>query len=204
MLPIITSLLISKGRYFSIRFVFLLIILIQLIFGMYNSIVLNPCKDSKYSKIFVQTIEKSLQNSYKIGVSIHKPIPFWDFQADPRMCYACNFLKKIGPGYWANQISIPEDMSKLEFPERRTAIELSPFYRFNEQYKKEAPDYSFEKSQTAFINKYEVDFLVIEKGARHPAWLPGCTDTLFSDPVSGTTLAILRRPCFTSPSPDEK
>ncbi|HRJ16624.1 MAG TPA: hypothetical protein PLI34_16620, partial [Saprospiraceae bacterium] len=36
--------------------------------------------------------------------------------------------------------------------------------------------------------------------ARHPAWLAGCTDTLLTDPISGTILATLRRPCFVEPN----
>lgn len=200
MIPIITGMLMKRGRYHTLRFILLTAVLIQLVISMYNSIVLNPCRESNFLWTFIQKTEVLLDDKSKIGMSIHNPFFFPDFTADPRMCYSCNFLKKIGPGYWANQISIPEDMSRLEFPERRTAIELSPFYRFNEQYKREAPDYTFEKAQTAFINKHKVDFIVIEKGARHPAWLSNCTDTLLTDPVSGTILATLRRPCFVKPT----
>lgn len=196
MTPIAIAVLTTNGKNKALRFIILIIVFFQLVMGMYNSIVLYPYRDISYSRAFIQQTKNTLQGKSTIGVSVRTPIEYWDFQADPRMCYACNFLKKIGPGYWANQISIPEDMSKLEFPERRTAIELSPFYRFNEQYKREAPDYTFEKAQTAFINQYEVDFIVIEKGARHPAWLAGCTDTLLTDPVSGTQLMTLKRPCL--------
>lgn len=174
--------------------------LLQLLIGSGIGIFIGDSRESCYANEFNHNAVKLLSGTNTLGVSIHNPNIFEGFSADPRMCYACNFLKKIGPGYWANQISIPEDMTKLEFPERRTAIELSPFYRFNEQYKREAPDYTFEKAQTAFINKHEVDFIVIEKGARHPAWLAGCADTLLTDPVSGTILATLRRPCFVEPN----
>lgn len=175
-------------------------LILQLSAGIGLSFFLNQSRESCYSNTFKNRAADVLNDKNRIGVAVHEPTLYKILSADPRMCYACNFLKKIGPGYWANQISIPEDMTKLEFPERRTAIELSPFYRFNEQYKREAPDYTFEKAQTAFINKHEVDFIVIEKGARHPAWLAGCADTLLTDPVSGTILATLRRPCFVEPN----
>jgi len=203
MLPIIIAVLVMKlneGNPCRAAHILLGAIFFQLLTGMCNSIILFPYRESSYSTLFLQKAEILIVGNYRVGVAVHNPQIFPSFNADPRMCYACNFLKKIGSGYWTNQISIPEDMSKLEFPERRTAIELSPFYRFNEQYKKETADYSFEKAQTAFINKYEVDFIVIEKGARHPAWLPNCTDTLLTDPVSGTILATLRRPCHVNPT----
>lgn len=176
------------------------VLLIQMSWGVVNTFLFKHDKEVGYSHLFLNNTRQILQNKHQIGVSVIELGSYGTFQADPRMCYPCNFLKKIGSGYWANQISIPEDMSRLEFPERRTAIELSPFYRFNEQYKREAPHYTFEAAQTAFINKYEVDFIVIEKGARHPAWLANCTDTLLTDPVSGTILATLRRPCYVKPN----
>ena len=186
--------------YSSLKKSILTLTFLHLIIGSCIGVFLDESRESCFSQEFNSKTVNLLADKNLIGVSIHNPNIFEGFSADPRMCYACNFLKKIGPGYWANQISIPEDMSKLEFPERRTAIELSPFYRFNEQYKREAPDYTFEKAQTAFINNYEVDFIVIEKGARQPDWLPACTDTLLTDPVSGTILATLRRPCFVKPT----
>lgn len=174
-----------------------MVLFLQMSWGVLNTLFFKYDGEVCYDPLFLKESRQLLEYKNRIGISVITIGSYGTFQADPRMCYACNFLKKIGSGYWANQISIPEDMSRLEFPERRTAIELSPFYRFNEQYKKEAADYSFEKAQTAFINKYEVDFIVIEKDAPHPAWLRGCTDTLLADPVSGTILVTLRRPCFT-------
>ena len=184
----------------SFHRILLTVLFLQMFWGVFNTLFFKYDGEVWYDSLFLSEGRRVLENKNRIGLSVITIGSYGTFQADPRMCYSCNFLKKIGSGYWANQISIPEDMSKLEFPERRTAIELSPFYRFNEQYKREAPDYTFEKAQTAFINKHEVDFIVIEKGARHPAWLPNCTDTLLTDPVSGTILATLRRPCFVKPT----
>ncbi len=168
---------------------------VQLAFGVFNSSVIVHNRESRYTAGFIKAVETVLDDKNPMGVSVHDPGRYGTLTADPRMCYACNFLKKTGNHYWTNQISIPEDMNHLPYPERKTAIESSPFYRFKEKMRQNDPAYSFEKAQMEFINRYEVDFLVLEKDATPPRWLPHCTEQLIEDPESGTALVLLKRPC---------
>ena len=172
-----------------------MLIFAQLIFGVHQTFNKENNLDNSYAEAFIEQAERALQGKNPIGVAVIYPPRNYTYSADPRICYACNFLKKIGSNYWANQISIPEDMNNLPYPERKTAIELSPFYRFKEQMRQNDAAYSFDKAQMEFINRYEVDFLVLERDATPPRWLPHCTEQLIEDPESGTALILLKRPC---------
>lgn len=184
---------VARLKWISLSLAF--IIFAQLIFGIRQSLDTTGSMFNSYSAKFIEQTKRALLGKNRIGVSVIYPPRNITYSADPRICYACNFLKKIGDNYWANQISIPEDMNNLPYPERKTAIELSPFYRFKEQMRQNDPAYSFEKAQMEFINRYEVDFLVLEKDATPPRWLPHCVEQVIEDPESGTALILLKRPC---------
>ncbi len=185
----------STGRRKWIIGFLAVVIGLQLAFGAFQSLKSIHSRFNSYSVEFIEHTKRVLEGKNRIGVAVIYPPRSITYSADPRICYACNFLKKIGNHYWTNQISIPEDMNHLPYPERKTAIALSPFYRFKEQMRQNDPAYSFEKAQMEFINRYEVDFLVLEKDATPPRWLPPCTEQLIEDPESGTVLFILKRPC---------
>ncbi|MBK8703105.1 MAG: hypothetical protein IPN33_05475 [Saprospiraceae bacterium] len=147
-------------------------------------------RDSAVDKIFAAKASILLKNKNPIGVYFQNPSLITTYSADPRMCYICNLLKATGPGLWANDLAVPEDLDQLPFPERKTAIANSPFYRFLDKQKKSGEYSDYAAAQLAFVDRYGVDYVLVENGTTAPRGILSCTDTLLVEPYSGTQLLI--------------
>ncbi len=151
-------------------------------------------------KTFVNEAKKALAGKNKIGVAITntKKYLLSEFnltamiEADPRICLQCNFLKHVGSGYWANQLTVPSSLNELKYKERSTTVELSPFFRFMQKLKKENRYTNYEDAQLAFIKTYGVDFVVVENGSKIPDRIFELSTKVIEDPFSKTTLIILK------------
>ncbi|MBL7793726.1 MAG: hypothetical protein JNK77_15465 [Saprospiraceae bacterium] len=157
-------------------------------------------RDSAVDKTFAAKVSILLKNKNPIGVYFQNPLLITTYSADPRMCYICNLLKATGPGRWANDLAVHEDLDQLSFPERKTAIANSPFYRFLDKQKKSGEYAGYAAAQLAFVDRYGVDYVLVENGTTAPRGILSCTDTLLVEPYSGTQLLILKRPCVSSSS----
>jgi hypothetical protein len=157
-------------------------------------------RDSAVDKTFAAKVSILLTNKNPIGVYFQNPSLTTTYSADPRMCYICNLLKATGPGRWANDLAVPVDLEQLPFPERKTAIANSPFYRFLDDQKKSGEYSDYAAAQLAFVDRYGVDYVLVENGTTAPRGILACTDTLLVEPYSRTQLLILKRPCVSSSS----
>lgn len=188
--------LIATNRPISkLRVSAIVLLCIQLSYGFISTVFIYQQRDSVYASHFINNVSERLPGKNSIGVSINNLDILTTYNADPRMCIFCNFLKKVGDGYWANQISVPEKIENLKFMERKQAVELSPFYRFIQKQKKEGKYQGYEKAQLDFIDRYKVDFAVVEVGAPIPPQILSCADTVLVDNHSGVRLVLLKRPC---------
>ncbi len=158
-------------------------------------------RDNAVDKSFVEKVSHLLKNKNPVGAYFQTPSLITTYSADPRMCYMCNLLKATGPGRWANDLAVPEDLDQLPFPERKTAIANSPFYRFLDKQKKSGEYSDYAAAQLAFVDRYGVDYVLVENGTTAPRGILSCTDTLLVEPYSGTQLLILKRPCVSSSLP---
>jgi len=178
------------------RKILILLISAQLAYGVLSTVVSSLPKRPAVEKTFVLQVKEALKDRSKIGAFIVNQETMNSFTADPRMCLFCNFLKHIGNGYWANQINLPASLDEVKFKERTNATELSPFFRFLEMLKRENNYLNYEDAQMRFIQANAVDFIVIENGAAIPKGILNGTLSMISDPLSGTTVLLLRRTCL--------
>lgn len=172
-----------------------LLVSAQLSYGVFSTVQSSFPKRLHVEKAFVWQVKEALKNRTKIGASIVNLETADSFTSDPRMCLFCNFLKHIGSGYWANQINLPASLEEVKFKERTNATELAPFFRFIQKLKKENRYTSYEDAQTQFIQTYNVDYVVVEKGANLPVQIEYCVEATFTDTLSWTRVLILNRFC---------
>lgn len=186
----------SPEKKFNIfRKVVISLLALQIVYGVFATIELQQNRDSGVQTQFLEMAKNRLTGLNRLGVGISNPDNSNSFTIDPRICRYCNFLKQIGHGYWVNQLVLPISLDELPFKERSKAVELSPFFRFMNILKENKKMTTLEDAQVAFINNYNVDFAVIEKGAMVPIQIQRCVEKRFIDTYSGTTVLILKRPC---------
>ncbi len=177
------------------------ILVAHFIYGViFSNIFLVQRFELGVKKSFVNEAKEALIDRNKIGVAITntKKYALNEFdltamiEADPRICIYCNFLKHVGAGYWANQITIPSTLAELKYEERSTAVGLSPFFRFIQKLKKENRYTNYEGAQLAFIKKHRVSFVVVENGSAVPDKIYEMSTKVIEDPFSKTKLVILK------------
>ena len=185
----------------AVKKILLILMLGQFIYGtIFSNILMANKMELGVEKSFVQKAEAVLQDKNKIGAAITNTDKFapegYDLtayiEADPRICFFCNFLKHIGEGYWANQIDVPLSLNDLRNKGSATAVELSPFYRFVQKLKKEKKFTTLENAQMEFIKKYKIDFVVVEQGASIPEFILQKSEIILEDGFSNTKLVLLK------------
>lgn len=148
-------------------------------------------KQSGYGRDFIAETRQPLYSLRPLGAYLPNETEMDVWEADPRMCIPCNFLKAIGPNYWAFSISVPEDISQTAFPERMTAIMAAPFYQYIQQLKERGAYQSYEEAQLAFLKEANVEYVVVEKGAFVPETIRDIAVRELKDSLSGTRVLIL-------------
>jgi hypothetical protein len=108
----------------------------------------------------------------------------------------------IGQDYWVNRLDLAPSLDSLKYSEKRNSVSIAPFYQFMNQQKvngrwKDLAHQSAEwlEAQIDFINTMKVDFIVLEKDVTLPIHLSNCTERKIHDPISGTSIILLKRPC---------
>lgn len=150
-------------------------------------------RQSAYSHEFINDAESSLSSLSQLGGYLPNEDAMDVWEADPRMCTPCNFLKAIGNNYWAYSLSVPENISSTAFPERTTAIQAAPFYQYIQQLKKKGVYNSYEEAQLAFLKSANIGYIVVEKGALVPAAIQAMVSREIEDDLSGTKVLLLSR-----------
>jgi hypothetical protein len=178
-----------------IKNLLLIVFSLQLVYGTYSTLELIQRRDMGVEKQFLSKVAGSLKNTNKIGVCISNIKTITTYTLDPRICQYCDFLKLAGKGFWANQINIPLSYDEIRFKERTKAVEISPFYRFVKELEIQGSFTNINNAQIDFINKYDVDFVVVEKGAEATPEILNCTDYSIMDDFSKTKILFLKRPC---------
>ncbi|MEO1258569.1 MAG: hypothetical protein AAFZ15_07220, partial [Bacteroidota bacterium] len=188
---------IKKARAKNMLFTLLFL---QFIYGFFiSNIFMLKRFEPGVEKSFVQEVKVALADKNKMGAAITNIAKYsptgYDMtayiEADPRICFFCNFLKHVGAGYWANQISTPPSLENLRNKGSATAVRLSPFFSYIQQLKGENKYSTYEDAQLGFIRKYKVDFVIVEKGAPIPPGILKISKEIIEDPYSKTKLIIL-------------
>jgi hypothetical protein len=176
------------------RIIFLLSVITLLMYSAIATIFLFTQQEDPVSKDFLAKADKMLANvNNPIGGFINNKELENTYNADPRTCYACNFLKGLDKDYyWANNINVPESLESLKYPERTQAIKLSPFYRFIQYLKNNGTYKSYQDAQIQFINEYKVAFVILEKGATIPIDIANRSKQILQDSLTGHRLLLLK------------
>lgn len=171
------------------------IILVVLFWSFFQITLTRSTVQNFVGRKFLENSAVALQEKNPIGVAISNPVNENVFSTDPRMCLFGNFLGMVGKAYWVNSLSVPSGESEIRFPERKGAILRSPFYRYIQAQKQSGLFKDYEQACLDFIHAYNIDYLVVEKGAPIPEKIQTCANQTLEDPLSGTRLIILNRPC---------
>ncbi len=185
----------DPARFLREKFLFAGLIGSIFLWSFLQITVIRPQHPGSVSKDFLEEAMHALSGKKSFGGAIANPATLNPYSSNPRMCLYCNFLGMAGKGYWVNSLSVAADESGIRFLERKGAIMRSPFYRFIQTQKRSGIYKSYEQAQLDFINEQEMDFIVVEKGARVPEKIQACAGKTIEDPLSGTRLIILNRPC---------
>lgn len=182
---------------------------VLMLFSIINLLFFFHQKDTLGSKKFVEEVRKTLNDKNKIGVSISNPQLENIYTYDPRMCTYCGVLKMIGQDYWIHRLDLVPSLDSLKYPEKRNSVSIAPFYQFMKQQKKNGqwknlaqlsaePVYSkdrWHEAQIDFIHSMKADFIVLEKEVQLPMHLSTCVEKEMHDPISGTSIILIKRPC---------
>jgi len=143
---------------------------------------------------FLIEIQTALQKKNPIGVFI-KSMDIDDdhFRVSTYMFLFATELKMIGKSKWVNSISVPEDLDNFKFSERISDVSSSPFYNFIQELKQQNNYVNYELAQKGFIEKYNVDYILLEKGAILPNELEMMLSDFYEDEKSGIRLGIFKR-----------
>lgn len=170
--------------------------LVLTLYAIFATIFLEPQRERAVTTHFLMVLEKQLKGVNPIGASLTNRATENTYTVDPRVCLYCNFLKSIkNDRYWVYNLSLPENADSTLYPERKNAIQLAPFYRFIQHLKKEEKYKSYEDAQIKFINKYQIDFIVVEKGTIIPQHINDCIGSEILDSLGGHRVLLLQRPC---------
>ncbi|MCI5056774.1 MAG: hypothetical protein MRY83_11740 [Flavobacteriales bacterium] len=144
-------------------------------------------RDQKVDTTFMFKIHEFFGEDEHIGLAIANRRHITTYTEDPRICKFCNFLSLVGQGSWALRIDAGEQL----FPERETAVALSPFTVFINKEKEAGRFENLALTQLKFAKKYCAPFLIVESGAKVPETFRPYIEESFSDPVSGVQFLIL-------------
>lgn len=170
--------------------------IILTVYSLVITIYFVPQRESVVSKHFLEEVASNLQNVNPIGASIANKKQEDTYTAQPHVCLFCNFLKDLkAHHFWVNSLTVPADANDTAYPERKTTIELAPFYQFIQVLKKQGIYKGYENAQIQFINKYHIDFIIVEKGAAVPTLIQQCVRTEIIDAVSGNRVLCLQPSC---------
>jgi hypothetical protein len=169
------------------------LVCLQLIWGALFTITIIKEETMVYSADFLQAAKKYLPGLQPIGVYASNPNSLDTHTSNPAMCLFCNFLPMSGKNLWVNSLTVPESLDDLAYPERRDAVAKSPFFRFNQDLKRQGKYVDYATVQVQFVQAAQVEYLVVEAGAFVPDGLKALAKEVVEDPVSRTKLILLDR-----------
>jgi hypothetical protein len=185
----------TKRWRIHIRRILICFLFLQIIYGVFASTTLQHFRNFGVQASFLNHVKQKMEHLNKIGAAISNPEKATSYTIDPRICQYCNFLKQAGDAFWVNQLTVPATLEDISFIERTKAVEMSPFFRFMERLRAEDRFTNVEAAQLEFIKTYNVDFVVLEKGATIPELIIPCVKSSLKDDYSGTTVLFLYETC---------
>jgi len=173
------------------RWIYVLIIT-HLISSTY--ILLNKYTQREHviSHDFLNRMEIELKERSPLGVFISSSEEMDFHSVSPHLCHFAEPLKLIGNNKWVNSISIPEDLENFPFPERISSIADAPFFKFIQDQKKRGIYISYSNAQKEFIEKNNIDFVLIEEGVILSKELKSIIEKIITDESSGIRLGIFK------------
>ncbi len=168
------------------------VLIFQGLCSVYNYSFVNQYRDHAFSRKYIAAVKEKLKD-IKNPIGVYYSANENSYSSDPRFCFSAAFIKYTAPYRWVVEVSLPKDRALLNRYGYKPYFERSPFYGFMDDLKKQNKFISIGDSQARFIERYHIEYILVERGASLSKEVFSLVDSGIEDAVAGNKLFMVRK-----------